>query len=188
LHWPGHVKAKIANTKPKANAPATIPLSLDDSTESPVSPSVPVARAQPPQPQPVPTRATPPAALVVTHQAALSPRERGDHTNLTKRAAILFEKDAPTPSPAQYHGLQMLAGDLTSALEAGASRIQLEAYGGAPGDKSSDARRLSLQRALAVRQLLIDDGVPSSRIDVRAMGGVDDKGPADRVDVFVRTG
>ena len=64
--------------------------------------------------------------------------------------------------------------------------MQLEAYGGSPGDKSSDARRLSLKRALAVRQLLIDDGVPSGRIDVRAMGGVDDKGPVDRVDVFVR--
>jgi hypothetical protein len=37
-----------------------------------------------------------------------------------------------------------------------------------------------------VRQLLIDDGVPSARIDVRAMGGSDDSGPADRVDVFVR--
>ena len=92
------------------------------------------------------------------------------------------------PSPAQFKGVKLLAGDLSSALEAGASRIQLEAYGGAPGDKSSDARRLSLKRALAVRQLLIDNGVPSNRIDVRAMGGVDDKGPADRVDVFVRAG
>ena len=27
-----------------------------------------------------------------------------------------------------------------------------------------------------MRQLLIDDGVPSARIDVRAMGGADDKG------------
>lgn len=82
--------------------------------------------------------------------------------------------------------MKLLAGDLNAALEAGAARVQLEAYGGTPGDKSSDARRLSLKRALAVRQLLIDDGVPSARIDVRAMGGVDDKGPVDRVDVFVR--
>jgi len=28
--------------------------------------------------------------------------------------------------------------------------------------------------------------VPSARINVRAMGGADDKGPADRVDVFIR--
>ena len=56
--------------------------------------------------------------------------------------------------------------------------MQLLAYGGQRGDKSSDARRLSLKRALIVRQLLIDNGVPSERIDVRAMGGVDDNGPA----------
>ena len=67
------------------------------------------------------------------------------------------------------------------------SRIQLLAYGGEKGDKGSDARRLSLKRALAIRQVLIDDGVPSERIDVRAMGGADDGGPADRVDVFVKT-
>ena len=67
------------------------------------------------------------------------------------------------------------------------SRIQLLAYGGDKGDKGSDARRLSLKRALAIRQVLIDDGVPSERIDVRAMGGADDGGPADRVDVFIKS-
>ena len=111
-----------------------------------------------------------------------------DRAGLSKHGAVLFDKGVSDPSPAQFKGVKLLAGDLATALEAGASRVQLEAYGGTPGDKSSDARRLSLKRALAVRQLLIDDGVPSTRIDVRAMGGVNDKGPTDRVDVFVRTG
>lgn len=105
---------------------------------------------------------------------------------MTKRGAVLFDRGISNPSPPQLHGVKLLAGDVSSALETGASRVQLEAYGGPPGDKSSDARRLSLKRALAVRQLLIDNGVPSNRIDVRAMGGADDKGPNDRVDVFVR--
>jgi len=105
---------------------------------------------------------------------------------LSKRGEILFKHDATDPAPAQFDGLKLLAGDLTSALQAGATRIQLQAYGGAPGDKGSDARRLSLKRALAIRQVLIDNGVPSTKIDVRAMGGIDDKGSADRVDVFVR--
>ena len=65
-------------------------------------------------------------------------------------------------------------------------RIQLLAYGGEKGDKGSDARRLSLKRALAIRQVLIEDGVDARRIDVRAMGGADDGGPTDRVDVFVK--
>jgi outer membrane protein OmpA-like peptidoglycan-associated protein len=182
LRQPRHAQASVTGIKHQAGAPATIPLSLDGGIQPPSSPPTPIARAVPP----APAHAGPLAAPAIAPQAAAG--ESGDRANLTKRGAILFEKDASAPSPVQYHGLQLLAGDLNSALEAGASRIQLEAYGGAPGDKSSDARRLSLRRALAVRQLLIDDGIPSNRIDVRAMGGVDDKGPADRVDVFVRTG
>jgi len=38
---------------------------------------------------------------------------------------------------------------------------------------------------LIVRQLLIDEGVPSERIDVRAMGGASEGSP-DRVDIFLR--
>ena len=120
--------------------------------------------------------------------AKLSPvrTAKGEHAGLTKRGAIMFDKGVSNPSPAQFDGVKLLAGDVSTALEGSASRVQLEAFGGAPGDKSSDARRLSLKRALAVRQLLIDNGVPSNRIDVRAMGGADDKGPNDRVDVYVR--
>lgn len=108
------------------------------------------------------------------------------NAGLAKRGEIRFEHNATDPQPYQLDGIKTLAGDLNSAIEAGATKIQLQAYAGAPGDKSSDARRLALRRALAVRQLLIDDGVPSSRIDVRAMGGITDNGQPDRVDVFVR--
>ncbi len=105
---------------------------------------------------------------------------------LAKRGAILFEHNATDPTPSQLEPIKLLAGDLNSAIEAGATRIQLQAFGGAPGDKSSDARRISLKRALAIRQILIDNGVPADRIDVRAMGGVTDKGEPDRVDVYVK--
>ena len=126
--------------------------------------------------------------MPVAQRPTLTRAKADEHAGLSKRGAVLFDKGVSNPSPSQFKGVKLLAGDISGALEAGASRVQLEAYGGAPGDKSSDARRLSLKRALAVRQLLIDNGVPSSRIDVRAMGGADDKGPNDRVDVFVRTG
>jgi outer membrane protein OmpA-like peptidoglycan-associated protein len=127
-------------------------------------------------------------ASIPPHPASSPHGPNDEHAGLSKRGAVMFEKGATNPSAAQFTGVKLLATDLATALESGATRVQLEAYGGAPGDKSSDARRLSLKRALAVRQLLIDGGVPSNRIDVRAMGGVDDKGPADRVDVFVRAG
>jgi outer membrane protein OmpA-like peptidoglycan-associated protein len=170
---------RVSNPAP---APA-IPLSLgDEGSESPAPP--PVAVPASPAPHTVKTASIPPREAAHAPLAAT-----GDgRAALTKHGDVLFQKGVSDPSPAQFKGVKLLAGDLNSALEAGSSRIQLEAYGGAPGDKSSDARRLSLKRALAVRQLLIDNGVPSNRIDVRAMGGVDDKGAADRVDVFVRAG
>jgi outer membrane protein OmpA-like peptidoglycan-associated protein len=125
---------------------------------------------------PAPVKATP----------ATLRAKNSDHVGLTKRGAVLFDKGVSNPSAAQFKGVKLLANDVSTALETGAARVQLEAYGGSPGDKSSEARRLSLKRALAVRQLFIDDGIPSNRIDVRAMGGADDKGPNDRVDVFLR--
>ena len=66
------------------------------------------------------------------------------------------------------------------------TRLQLTAYASAPGaDNASQARRLSLSRALAVRTYLIEKGVKSTRIDVRALGNKNEGGPADRVDVIV---
>jgi outer membrane protein OmpA-like peptidoglycan-associated protein len=106
--------------------------------------------------------------------------------SLTKRSVILFAKDAPDPAKSALGALKFLAGDLNASMTTPNARVELQAYGGAKGDKGSDARRLSLKRALAIRQVLIEDGVSADRIDVRAMGGVDDTGPTDRVDVYVK--
>ncbi|SDF52307.1 Outer membrane protein OmpA [Limimonas halophila] len=63
------------------------------------------------------------------------------------------------------------------------SRIELTAYADVPGDSPSRSRRLSLSRALAVRSYLIEKGVRSTRIDVRALGNAVESGPANRVDI-----
>jgi outer membrane protein OmpA-like peptidoglycan-associated protein len=106
--------------------------------------------------------------------------------NLTKRSVILFAKDAPDPAQGALGAIKFLASDLNAAMSSPNARVELQAFGGTKGDKGSDARRLSLKRALSIRQVLIDDGVSPDRIDVRAMGGADDTGPADRVDVYVK--
>jgi outer membrane protein OmpA-like peptidoglycan-associated protein len=179
-----HTATGLAAVPPASGTNAPIPFSFGDDVVPPSSAPVPVPS---PSGRPTPSHAT---SAAPARQASLEPAKpvSGDRAHLTKHGAVLFDKGASDPSPAQFTGVKVLASDLSSALQAGSARVQLEAYGGAPGDKSSDARRLSLKRALAVRQLLIDDGLPSSRIVVRAMGGIDDKGPADRVDVFVRAG
>ena len=104
----------------------------------------------------------------------------------TKRSVILFAPNATDPAQSALGAIKFLATDLNTAMTGPGSRIQLQAFGGTRGDKGSDARRLSLKRALSIRQVLIDDGVPADRIDVHAGGGVDDDGPADRVDVFIK--
>ena len=66
------------------------------------------------------------------------------------------------------------------------TRVQLLAYASAPGaDNASQARRLSLSRALAERAFLIDRGVRSTRMDVRALGNKFESGPGDRVDLVL---
>jgi len=188
--------AKASRKTQQQPAAATIPFSFGDDTESAAPSAAPTA--QPPTAPQTPSSpetktallpprpATPKPSALRARPAAPSARN-DEHAGLAKRGAVLFQKGVSNPSPAQFQGVRVLASALSTALESGASRIQLEAYSGPPGDKSSDAHRLSLERALAVRQLLIDDGVPSNRIDVRAMGGAADNGPNDRVDVFVRS-
>jgi len=154
-----------------------------------------VASAQPPPPRtPAPAGPTPfnaPDFSNVFGNAPPVPKTApaGPTTgkeNLTKRSVILFAKDAPDPAAQALGALKFLAGDLNAAMNSPNARIELQAFGGTKGDKGSDARRLSLKRALSIRQVLIDDGVSADRIDVRAMGGVDDTGPTDRVDVYVK--
>jgi outer membrane protein OmpA-like peptidoglycan-associated protein len=69
----------------------------------------------------------------------------------------------------------------------GALRIQLLAYAGAKGGPASQAQRLSLSRALAARSYLIEKGIRSTRIDVRALGNRSGNGPTDRIDIIVTT-
>jgi outer membrane protein OmpA-like peptidoglycan-associated protein len=142
---------------------------IPESPKSAVEPPKRLAKAEPP-----------PAARPPLSEEPPTP-------GLTKRSVILFAAGASDPAQSALGSIKFLAGDLTASMVGAGSRIQLLAYGGDKGDKGSDARRLSLKRALAIRQVLIDDGVPSERIDVRAMGGADDGGPSDRVDVFVKT-
>ncbi len=67
----------------------------------------------------------------------------------------------------------------------GRLRLQLLAYAGGRDSTARESRRLSLTRALSVRSYLIDKGVRSTRIDIRALGSRYQDGPPDRVDVVV---
>ena len=80
---------------------------------------------------------------------------------------------------------QAVLDDLAARLMTSQVRVRLAAFSGRAGDLSSDARRLSLARALAIRAYLTAKGVAAERVDVLAFGGATD-GIIDRVDVLVR--
>lgn len=181
---PAEAPAPKAPT-PAAKAAATPP------TEPEVRATA--AAAATPTPQPVDTTApksSTPAAepAPATAPAVAEPRVAA----LSPPAPVVV---LPDPDPAILRVLfdentAAIIGSARSDLDAiGESlrydprRIELKAYGGDPGDKASEARRISLKRGLAVRAYLIGLGIDSRRIDVRALGGVTDSGSADRVDV-----
>jgi len=90
------------------------------------------------------------------------------------------------------HGAENIDHDVTPTLDKlvstlqahGNVRITLTDYAGLDATTAPrDARRLSLARALALRDYLTAKGISSGRIDVRALGANVVSGNPDRVDV-----
>ena len=211
LHMPiRHRLALVHHPRVMAAAPATAPAQPAPQPDTNLTGFGDITVARPANPAPAPVRAEPrlkPAPVRTPPQRAvraepppqhvarteppptrtLAPAPNPEADSGSKRSVVLFAPNATDPSASALQSGKSLAGSLSTALAEGASRVQLLAFGGQRGDKSSDTRRLSLKRALIVRQILIDGGVPSERIDVRAMGGTDDNGPLDRVDIFLKS-
>jgi outer membrane protein OmpA-like peptidoglycan-associated protein len=141
----------------------------------------PMARPAPsPEPAPAPTApaavpppvvrpAPPPAALPAAGTATVA------ETRLLFRPG---SAELPDGAPA---ALDQLAGLLTVADR---QRLQLRAYASGSADAPVEARKLSLARALRVRDYLAGRGVDSVRVDLRPLGlGGGTSGPEDRVDL-----
>ena len=110
-----------------------------------------------------------------TELAALPPLTRAD-------LSLAFEPGRTDLNEGQTAQLASLARRLSRDPQ---SRLQIAAYADVAGESGSAARRLSLSRALAVRSRLLEEGVPSARIDVRALGNRTEQRPLDRVDLAV---
>jgi outer membrane protein OmpA-like peptidoglycan-associated protein len=165
--------------------------------DSPPSPAPSPAPASTPMPQ---VAALPPTSLVRLNQPAPpespAPMPTAGEALAATHPAMPPGADAKSDSGALRFapGTADLRGDARFVLDGLAQkmttqqsgRVQLVAYasGGTGTDDAIEARRVSLARAVAVRAYLIQHGVPSNRIDVRALGNrVEGGGPADRVDL-----
>lgn len=99
-----------------------------------------------------------------------------------QEAKLEFAADATALSPSAEYQLAALIAPLRRREDL---RLQILAYASGDNLSPSRARRLSLSRALAVRSYLIDNGIDSRRIDVRALGDKALGEPRNRVDVKI---
>jgi len=112
------------------------------------------------------------------------PRSTGVQTALLKQGDML-QIPFRSGSAALGTETERKLAAIAQQMRDGDGRLQLKAYAESDDQNSSKARRLSLSRALAVRSYLIENGMRSTRIDVRALGIARDSGPADRVDIVL---
>jgi outer membrane protein OmpA-like peptidoglycan-associated protein len=157
-----------------AQAATNVP-ALPDAVPS-TAPMAPLVTAsKPPAALPLPAAAPPAAPL-----AAPSAPSLADHVAPNASLRIAFASGQADLSPDSTQTIRQFAG---TAPKSDAAAFSVAAYAAGNPDDASTARRLSLSRALAVRDALIQDGVPSARIYVRALGSKAGDGPADRVDI-----
>jgi len=195
--------AKIAPPKPvmTAKAPKKLqaPAKPAIATPAPVPAPAPVAKVEQAAPPPMPVvktapkvaeekapkAPTPPAVPVAKkapakQQASLPPAAAPAESG--KKHRISFAPDQTKLPASAKQPLIALAASLKGQDN---MRLQLMAYAGGPSLSSSLARRMSLSRALAIRSFLIENGVRSTRIDVRALGNKTTEEPFNRVDLNV---
>jgi outer membrane protein OmpA-like peptidoglycan-associated protein len=109
--------------------------------------------------------------------AAAAPLRKGDNS-----LTIPFAIDSARLSEATRAELERMA----HRMERDESlSLQLLAYAAGDEANASKARRLSLSRALEVRKYLMEMGVRSTRIEVRALGNKVEDGAPDRVDAVL---
>jgi outer membrane protein OmpA-like peptidoglycan-associated protein len=161
------IKPPAASPPPTAAVPQAVP--------APQAALVPAAPTEPRTAKPVtPTPAPAPSAAASPPRPAPAPAAE----------RILFPPDdANLPDEAKQE-LERLAARLGADARL---YVQLVAYAsGGNGNDASQARRLSLSRALAARSYLVDHGVEIKQIDVRPLGNKSEPGAApDRVDLVV---
>jgi outer membrane protein OmpA-like peptidoglycan-associated protein len=165
-----------AVTPSPTTLPATAPpptTAAPQAAPTPQTALVPVAPTVPRPATPTPTPVPPTPATSSPSPAPAPVAER-----------ILFPPDgANLPDDAKQE-LDRLAGRLGTDARL---YVQLVAYASAGnGNDASQARRLSLSRALAARSYLVDHGVDIKQIDVRPLGNKSEPGAApDRVDLVI---
>ncbi len=176
---PAAPKQPAATTKPAAPKQAPEPAKPAAQTAAKPSGKSQAAPAAEKPPEPKPAEQAKPAPV---KQVAAVP---GEAIERDGSVTVTF---APGSSDLPDNAVGAL-DRLAERLKADPNlRIQLVGFARTQVESASQARRLSLFRALSVRTHLMKKGVRSTRMDVRALGNKEDDGPPDRVDLVVPSG
>ncbi|AVM74448.1 OmpA family protein [Magnetospirillum gryphiswaldense] len=143
-----------------------------------------VAAAPQPLLSPVPPAVSmPPQPVVPPQVAALPSSEPPAMSGGSDTISLAFDAEDAKVSDRARNDLVTLVKRMQKDEDL---NLQLLAYASGDEASASKARRLSLSRALEVRKYLMDKGIRSTRIEVRALGNkLDGRGSPDRVDAVL---
>ena len=180
---PAPEKRPPAGRKPAQRKPA------EQAKASPVTPK---PAPKPSAPMPAIPAAPPPevslAPIVVQpaakpEQAApppISPSAGGAVEPIQGGLRVLFSPERTDLTQGTEDAIKAY---LASVPKTAGTSFNVTAYAAGPPEDPSTPRRLSLSRALAIRSVMMADGIDSPRIYVRALGASAAGGPPDRVDI-----
>lgn len=193
---PAKPATKPHSATPARSAPAKSAPARSAAARSAPSGPVTHASAAPPgvPPAPPPPAVIPPPFVPVQLHPPVPPGEvkpvaeakNSVQTLPDGGTRVLFAGNSADLNPAALDALRALGKTLATRTD---RRVILVAHATLPGDDISMPRRISLARALAVRSILINAGVATTRIYPRALGRPDpgDTAPADRLDILTET-
>ncbi|WP_281020034.1 OmpA family protein [Minwuia sp. IMCC3060] len=139
---------------------------------APATVEAPAAAPTPPSAEP----AAPPRQVATAAPAATASAAAG-------ATRVLFQGASEDLDPAGRAAIR----DVAASLKDTSDRIQIRAYADSETETEGWKRRLSLRRGNNVRLALLDEGVQSFRILLRALGAPTDGGPGNRVDLITES-
>lgn len=180
----------VSNSQLAARAPTVAAMAA-------AADALPLPRGSDMVPAPAPTPASPPSAYRPSITAPAPMPATTEAPTQSASAALppaapvrggnrlLFTSGSTDLTPAMQQELDQIVRQLGSSDN---RRLRVVAYAEGNAETASQARRLSLQRALAVRNYLGERGIIGTRVLVEAQGNQAQGGPADRVDLQVVSG
>lgn len=110
-------------------------------------------------------------------------KERAKEKEFNLVLRIIFDENAQNIAESDKYNLDKIIEDLKVNKD---KNISIWSYASSKETQIGEARRLSLKRAINLRQYFVDKGIDPTRIIVRALGNSgDNETPADRIDISV---